>query len=233
MKTSSQLRVLLVEDNANIANNIADYFAKQDVVIDFAYKGKHGCELAVSQYYHCIILDIMLPDIEGLEVCERIRAASERHIPIIMLTARDTLDDKLAGFTHGADDYLTKPFALEELYVRCLALSNRLNMPQQGKVISIGDGEKKITLEYQRQQVSRNNQLLSLPPKVFSILQILIESHPRPVSKSELIDRVWGDNGTDSDSLRSHIYQLRKSVDKPFKTDVIKTIHSVGFSLDI
>ncbi|WP_286272311.1 response regulator transcription factor [Thalassotalea hakodatensis] len=233
MVVSSQLRVLLVEDNIGIANNIADYFTMHDAVIDFAYKGKHGCELAASQYYHCIILDIMLPDIEGLEVCERIRAASDRHIPIIMLTARDTLDDKLAGFTHGADDYLTKPFALEELYVRCLALSNRLNIPQQGKVTSIGDGEKKLTLDYQRQQVSRNNQLLSLPPKVFSILQILIESHPRPVSKSELIDRVWGDNGTDSDSLRSHIYQLRKSVDKPFSTDVVKTIHSVGFALDI
>lgn len=233
MVASSQLRVLLVEDNIGIANNIADYFTMHDAVIDFAYKGKHGCELAASQYYHCIILDIMLPDIEGLEVCEKIRAASERHIPIIMLTARDTLDDKLAGFTHGADDYLTKPFALEELYIRCLTLSNRLNIPQQGKVTSIGDGEKKLTLDYQRQQVSRNKQLLSLPPKVFSILQILIESHPRPVSKSELIDRVWGDNGTDSDSLRSHIYQLRKSVDKPFSADVVKTIHSVGFALDI
>lgn len=233
MESRSQLRILLVEDNPAIANNIADYFSKEDAIVDFAYTGNHGCELATSQFYHCIILDIMLPDIEGLEVCKRIRTKSDRHIPILMLTARDTLEDKLAGFTHGADDYLTKPFALEELYVRCLALSNRINLPNQGRLMSIGVGEKKLTLDYQQQQVSRNDQLLTLPPKIFLILQILMESHPRPVSKSEIVDRVWGENGTDSDSLRSHIYQLRKSVDKPFQTSIIKTLHSVGFSLDI
>ncbi|CAM4248845.1 response regulator transcription factor [Pseudoalteromonas maricaloris] len=233
MKTSSQLNILVIEDNTAIASNIADYFDMQGHNMDFAYTGEQGCELALTQYFDCIILDIMLPDIEGLEVCQRLRLKADRHIPIIMLTARDTLDDKLAGFAQGADDYLTKPFSLEELAARVSALTCRLNPTSAARTLSVGDADKQVTLNYQNQTVTRGETALVLPPILFNILKILMESYPRAVSKSELVERIWGEEGTDSDSLRSHIYQLRKTVDKPFPTTIIKTIHSVGLVLDL
>ncbi|MBR8844583.1 response regulator transcription factor [Pseudoalteromonas sp. JC3] len=233
MKASSQLNLLVIEDNPAIASNIADYFDMQGNNLDFAYTGEQGCELALTQYFDCIILDIMLPDIEGLEVCQRLRLQADRHIPIIMLTARDTLDDKLAGFAQGADDYLTKPFSLEELAARVSALTCRLNPTSAARTLSVGDADKQVTLNYQSQTVTRGETALVLPPILFNILKILMESYPRAVSKSELVERIWGEEGTDSDSLRSHIYQLRKAVDKPFPTAIIKTIHSVGLVLDL
>ncbi|ODB33340.1 DNA-binding response regulator [Pseudoalteromonas sp. BMB] len=233
MKTSSQLNILVIEDNPAIASNIADYFDMQGHSLDFAYTGEQGCELALTQYFDCIILDIMLPDIEGLEVCQRLRLQADRHIPIIMLTARDTLDDKLAGFAQGADDYLTKPFSLEELAARVSALTCRLNPTPAARTLIVGDADKQVTLNYQNQTVTRGETVLVLPPILFNILKILMESYPRAVSKSELVERIWGEEGTDSDSLRSHIYQLRKAVDKPFPTAIIKTIHSVGLVLDL
>ncbi|WP_448213647.1 response regulator transcription factor [Colwellia sp. MEBiC06753] len=232
MKGSSQLKVLVIEDNLAIARNIADYFAIQGEMLDFAYTGEQGCELALSQYFDCIILDIMLPDIEGLAVCQTLRAKADRHIPIIMLTARDTLSDKLAGFAQGADDYLTKPFSLEELYARCRALTNRFASQNSARTLSLGEGDKHLVLSYQSQQITRDDTLLVLPPIQFNLLKILMESYPRAVSKSELVQRIWGEEGTDSDALRSHIYQLRKLVDKPFPSAVIKTIHSVGLVLE-
>ncbi|PCK32442.1 response regulator transcription factor [Pseudoalteromonas piscicida] len=233
MKTSSQLTILVIEDNPAIASNIADYFDMLGHSLDFAYTGEQGCELALTQYFDCIILDIMLPDIEGLEVCQRLRQQADRHIPIIMLTARDTLDDKLAGFAQGADDYLTKPFSLEELAARVSALTCRLNPRQVTRTLCLGEGDRQVTLNYQNQTVTRDHTALVLPPILFNILKILMESYPRAVSKSELVERIWGEEGTDSDSLRSHIYQLRKTVDKPFPTAIIKTIHSVGLVLDL
>ncbi|GLX79916.1 DNA-binding response regulator [Thalassotalea insulae] len=233
MKTSSQLSVLIVEDNLAIANNIADYFDIQGERLDFAYTGKQGCELALNQYYDCIILDIMLPDIEGLEVCQRLRNEADRHIPIIMLTARDTLDDKLAGFAQGADDYLTKPFSLEELHARCRALTYRHTPEKAARELHLAQGDTRLSLSYQSQQIARDDTPLMLPPILFNLLKILMESYPRAVSKTELVERIWGEEGTDSDSLRSHIYQLRKVVDKPFPTAIIKTVHSVGLVLDL
>lgn len=233
MTKTSPLRILAIEDNTAIAENIADFFALKGDILDFAYAGEQGVELALTAYFDCIILDIMLPDIEGLEVCKRIREKADRHIPIIMLTARDTLDDKLAGFQHGADDYLTKPFALDELYMRCCALTLRNASQSAERTLNLGEADKQLVLNYQRQQVTRAGTPLQLSPILFGILKILMESYPRAVSKSELCERIWGEDGTDSDSLRSHIYQLRKAVDKPFATPLIKTIHSVGLALDI
>ncbi|WP_440053091.1 response regulator transcription factor [Pseudoalteromonas sp. T1lg65] len=232
MFNSSPLKVLVIEDNHDIASNIADYFAQQEVITDFAYDGELGCTLALEQYFDCIVLDIALPGMDGLTVCKQLRDKADRHIPIIMLTARDTLDDKLVGFAQGADDYLTKPFALDELYVRCLALSKR-HVLNKSRVIELGQNEKKLCLDIQTNTISRADQTISLQPIAFKILKLLMESHPRALSKSELIDKIWGDEPTDSDALRSHIYQLRKEIDKPFSSPVIKTIHSVGLALDL
>ncbi|KZN29786.1 hypothetical protein N474_16670 [Pseudoalteromonas luteoviolacea CPMOR-2] len=231
-ESEMQFKILVIEDNQEISRNIAEYFEPFGVIMDFAYDGEQGVSLALNQYYDCIILDIMLPKMDGLAVCKLLREQANRHIPIIMLTARDALDDKLVGFSNGADDYLTKPFALEELLVRCLALAKR-HLLNSERTLKLGEGNKQLSLNLQTQQVSRCGQSIVLQPIPFKILQLLMEHHPRPLSRSEISDKIWGDEPTDSDALRSHVYQLRKSIDKPFEDAIIKTIHSVGLALDI
>jgi DNA-binding response OmpR family regulator len=226
------MKVLVIEDNTSLANNIASYFADKPVELDFAYDGQHGLELALSLYFDCVILDINLPKMNGFEVCQALRARATRHIPIIMLTARDALNDKLDGFAAGADDYLTKPFALEELWVRCTALGKR-HLLNTSHTLSVGEGDTKITLNAQTQVVTRAEQTITLQPIGFKILQCLLETHPKAMTKTELIARIWGDEECDPETLRSHLYQLRKVIDKPFAKPVIKTIHSIGIALDL
>lgn len=223
-----KLKILLVEDNHNISLNIADYFQQQGAILDFADNGELGLALAITENYDCIILDLMLPKLDGLAVCQQVRQKAQRPIPIIMMTARDTLDDKRCGFGVGADDYLTKPFDLEELWLRCNALTNRYQQPQEN-VLAIGP----LRLNQQTLQAERDGKLLQLQPIPWQILSTLMQAHPRVVSRSELCDKIWGDEYTESDALRSHLYQLRKTIDKPFEHPIIKTIHGIGFSLDI
>lgn len=221
------ISILVVEDNSAIAKNIAAHFEPLGYLLDFASSGKQGLTLALENYYDLLILDLNLPEMNGLDVCQAIRKKSERHIPILMLTARDTLEDKIVGFEHGADDYLTKPFALQELTLRCQALSRR-NLLHTEHVLTVGD----LAIDRAKKTVTRQGTLLTLKHIPYSILLYLAEAYPRVVSKSELCQKIWGDEPTESDALRSHIYQLRQTVDKPFQTAVLKTIHGIGFSLD-
>ncbi|GMG87316.1 response regulator transcription factor [Biformimicrobium ophioploci] len=230
--SKAKLKILVVEDNIAISKNIAAFMEKHNVELDFAYDGQLACELALSEYYDCIVLDIAMPKMDGLQACKLLREKSARHIPIIMLTARDTLDDKLAGFAQGADDYLTKPFALEELYARCQALVMRQSAASS-KVIALGSGNKAVSLDITSKKVQRAGKDIHLQPIPFAILKMLMEAHPRVVTRSELLEKIWGGESTQSDALRSHLFQLRKALDKPFEEQVIKTIHGVGFSLDL
>ncbi|WP_435274959.1 response regulator transcription factor [Psychrobium sp. nBUS_13] len=223
-----KLKILVIEDNHDISLNIADYFQQQGAVLDFADNGELGLTLAITEHYDCIILDLMLPKLDGIAVCQQVRERAERPIPIIMMTARDTLDDKRLGFGVGADDYLTKPFDLEELWLRCNALANRYQQPLEKKLV-IGP----LTLNLQTKQAERAGKSLQLQPIPWQILTVLMQAHPRVVSRSELCDEIWGDEYTESDALRSHLYQLRKTIDKPFGHPIIKTMHGIGFSLDI
>ncbi|TMO59153.1 response regulator transcription factor [Pseudoalteromonas aurantia] len=222
----ASLKVLVIEDHNDISSNIADYFQTQGASLDFAMNGEQGLNMALKEYFDCVILDLMLPKIDGLQVCAKLREQASRHIPIIMLTARDTLDDKLIGFQQGADDYLTKPFALEELWVRCNALAQR-HLINCDHTLVVGP----LTINKQTQQVQRDKKEIEIQPIPMQILTILMEAHPRAVSRSELCDKIWGEDTTDSDSLRSHIYQLRKAIDKPFNNPLIKTLHGIGFAL--
>lgn len=222
------LNVLLVEDQLSIAQNIADYMEEKGHVFDFASNGKEGLELALAHYYDLIILDLNLPVIDGLEVCKQLRAQADRHIPILMLTARDSITDKVTGFSVGADDYLTKPFSLQELEVRCIALSRR-HLLQTDNVLTIGP----LSLDRNKKQASRSGQLLDLHAMGFRILTVLAEAYPQVVSRSVLTQKIWGDQPTESDAMRSHIYQLRNVLDKPFDVPILKTVHGVGFTLDI
>ena len=225
---TSPLQILLVEDQLSIAQNIADYLEQKGHILDFADRGQQGLSMALETYYDLIILDLNLPTMDGLQVCEHIRQQADRHIPIIMLTARDSIDDKVDGFTVGADDYLTKPFSLQELEVRCLALSKRHLLNTRDKM-TLGP----LVFDRKRKQVSRESRVLELSTMGYKILTILAEAHPQVVSRSELSHKLWGDEPTESDAMRSHIYQLRAVLDKPFDTPVLKTVFGVGFALDI
>jgi len=225
---TTSLYVLLVEDQLNIARNISDYMEAKGHVFDFANQGQQGLDLALENHYDLIILDLNLPVMDGLQVCQQLRAKASRHIPILMLTARDSIEDKVSGFTVGADDYLTKPFSLQELEVRCIALSRR-HLLQTNETLIIGP----ISLDRKRKQVKRDGQLLDLSTMGFRILTILAEAYPQVVSRSALSQKLWGDEPTESDAMRSHIYQLRGVLDKPFDFPLLKTVHGVGFTLEV
>ncbi|SEA51322.1 response regulator transcription factor [Alkalimonas amylolytica] len=224
---TAPLSVLLIEDNSSISANIADYFSQHGAVLDFAVQGQQGLQLALQHYYDVVVLDLMLPVMDGLTLCKALRSQANRHIPVLMLTARDTLDDKLHGFACGADDYLSKPFALPELWARCQALTRRPLPPAYQ--VRVGE----LLLNKQSRQISRQGQLLQLKPIAWQILCLLIEAYPRPMSRTELCRRIWGDEPTESDALRSHLYQLRKVLDQPFPKPMLKTLHGVGFALEL
>lgn len=228
IKQESKISILLVEDQISLATNVAEYFEEKGHTIDFANNGVMGLTLALENFYDVIILDLNLPKLDGLSVCEQIRSQSNRHTPVLMLTARDSIDDKVAGFGVGTDDYLTKPFSLQELEVRCMALARR-HLLQKTDIVTIGG----LSIDRKQNKVTRENMPIELHTMGFKILTILAEAYPQVVSKTELTQKLWGDEPTESDALRSHIYQLRNSLDKPFGSSMLKTVHGVGFVLEL
>ena len=220
------IRVLLIEDNYAIAEQLCDFLARHPFEVDYANDGKTGFRLFQKNAYDVIILDLMLPDINGIDLCEKMKNTSDIVIPILMLTARDSIADKGLGFDAGADDYLTKPFELEEVVMRCLALAKRHQL-HKSTCLTIGD----LTMDMQQHQVHRAGRPLKLSLTDFNILLALVHAYPNAVSRTELIAKVWGDDFPDSDVLRSHIYTLRNIIDKPFEHAMIKTIHGLGFKL--
>ena len=219
--------ILLVEDHRDIAEMVAAHLERDNFLIDYADNGNLGYNLGRENSYDAIVLDVMLPGIDGLTVCKKLRQENAVRCPILMLTARDTLEDKLMGFDVGADDYLLKPFDLEELSARLKALIRRT----QGKGISQKLQVSDLVLDQNTQTVFRNNQEIILTPICRKILSILMSESPGVVHKKEIEKFIWSDSPPDSDALRSHIYALRKSVDKPFASPLIHTIPSVGWRL--
>lgn len=222
------LYILVVEDQQSIAQNIADYMENKGHVLDFASQGDQALELVLTNHYDLVILDLNLPAMDGLEVCKQVRTQASHHVPIIMLTARDSIDDKISGFTLGTDDYLTKPFSLEELEVRCIALSRRYLL-QTDHTLTFDQ----LIIDRKSQQVTRAGIKLELHSMGYRILSILAEAYPQVVSRSRLSQKLWGDEPTESDALRSHIYQLRNILDKPYDYPMIKTMHGIGFRLNV
>lgn len=223
----SGLRILVVEDNALLRAQIASLFELHQHRVDFAANGRSGLSLALADPPDVLVLDLSLPGMDGLEVCRQLRERSDRHIPILMLTARDSLDDKLCGFTAGADDYLVKPFAGDELLARCNALALRHRVGER-HVLQIGS----LRLDRRSGEISRHGVPLELQQTAELILRALAEAWPRALTRSELIQQLWGDEAPQSDPLRSHLYLLRLALDKPFERAMLKTVHGVGFRLE-
>jgi DNA-binding response OmpR family regulator len=221
------LRILVVEDNLALRMSMAAVFDTHGMRADFAADGRTGLRLALDDPPDVLVLDLTLPGLDGLRVCERLRADADRHIPILMLTARDALEDKIRGFDAGADDYLVKPFADKELVARCLALSRRHRV---GEAHSLTVGTLRI--DRRTSAVEREGRAIELHQTSYRILLLLAEAWPRTLTRSELIQRLWGDDPPPSDSLRSHLYLLRQALDKPFARPMLHTVHGVGFKLD-
>lgn len=223
---TKNLRILIVEDNMDLAENISDSLESRGHITDFAIDGPNGLHLALTGAYDLIILDLMLPGFDGLTLCKRLREDSEQYIPVLMLTARDTLDDKLLGFEHGADDYLVKPFALRELVARVNALAKRDEIGSKRR-ICVSD----LILDFGTQRVERAGKSIELNRTCMNILKILMQASPEVVSRADLEFAIWGDLPPKSDSLRSHMYTLRRKIDKPFDISLIHTVQGLGYAI--
>jgi DNA-binding response OmpR family regulator len=220
------MRILIVEDNPDIAANIGDYLEDRGHVVDFAGDGVTGLHLAVVEDFDAIVLDLALPGMDGLEVCRKLRQEAGKQTPVLMLTARDRLEDKLAGFETGADDYLVKPFALQEVEVRLDALVRRGRRPAS-RVLQVG----KLQFNIDTLTVHRSGVEIELNPIGLKLLRSLMEASPNVVTRAELEKKVWGEELPDSDSLRVHIHSLRSMIDKPFGSKMIQTRHGIGYRL--
>lgn len=221
-------KILIIEDNPDIVANIYAFFEPKGYELDNAHNGPSGLSLLAENHYDVVLLDVMLPGMNGTDLCRNLRQKLHLKTPVLMLTARDTISDKVTGFDSGADDYLVKPFSLVELEVRVKALLRRHQDEYFDQDISIGP----LTLNIEKHTAYRENTLLKLTPTAFKILQILMQSYPNVVNKHELEQRVWSeDDIPNSDALRTHLHSLRSQVDKPFDYPMIITVPAVGYQI--
>lgn len=222
------MKLLIVEDNAQLVANVFAYFEARGHVMDAAPDGLTGLHLAVANDYDAIILDWMLPRMDGPILAQRLRVDAGKRTPIIMLTARDELVDKLSGFHAGVDDYLTKPFALPELEVRLQALVARsqVTAPQQ-RLLQVAD----LSMNLDTLEVVRAGQSIKLYPACRKLLECLLRATPAVVSRDRLEQAVWGDSPPDSDMLRTHLYELRRAVDSGQLDKLIHTVPRLGYRI--
>jgi DNA-binding response OmpR family regulator len=221
-------RVLVVEDHAPLREQITTLLQAAGQRVDEASDGRIALALALASPPDVLVLDLGLPGLSGLELCRRLRAQAAQPVPVLMLTARDSLPDKLAGFDAGADDYLIKPFAGDELLARVQALARRAGAGRDFR-LHIGP----LAIDRRSREAWRDGQRLVLPPTAFAILLLLAEAWPRALTRSELIRRLWDSDPPESDPLRTHLYQLRQQLDKPFATPMLYTVHGVGMRLQV
>ncbi|EGU34949.1 two component transcriptional regulator [Vibrio sp. N418] len=220
------MKILIVDDSHNVAETIADYLELEGMIIDCAYHGEAALKLVAEQHYDVIIMDIMMPKIDGISAVKKLRQEQFCNTPILFLTAKDSLDDKVAAFEAGGDDYLLKPFAMQELSLRVKALASRGPRQDIGQL-----GFADITVNTQTDEVRRAGVVLKLSRIQRKILKELLRHAPAIVSRQELTDSVWGDDEPSSDALRSHIYGLRSALDKGFEQSRLETIHGQGYRI--
>jgi len=202
------MRILLVEDNRDILANLADYLGLKGYTVDCAQDGLSGLHLAATEHYDLIVLDIMLPGIDGYTLCKRLREDARRDTPVIMLTARDQLDDRLQGFPR-----------IEAVLRRAQGGGRRS--------LQVGD----LSYDLDTLEVTRQGRLLKLNPVGLKLLAVLMQKSPHVLRREVLEEALWGDDCPDSDSLRSHVHQLRQVIDKPFDKPLLHTVHGVGYRM--
>lgn len=218
--------ILLVEDNDALAANIGEYLEQEGDIVDFAHDGLSGLRLAEANAYDVLVLDLMLPGLDGLQLAARLRERASHRTPILMLTARDTLKDKLDGFEAGGDDYLTKPFDLLELRARLKALVRRAG--GGNRVLAFGD----LIYDTGTLAVKRGAAPIKLTRTGLRMLELLMRRAPEVVSRQEMERAIWGDEPPDSDAaLRVHVHGLRVALDRPFDIKLLHTVPGIGYRL--
>ena len=220
------MRLLIIEDHRDIAAGIADFLRALGHEVQLAGDGVSGLNLAMKGDCDVIVLDRMLPKLDGTELCRRLREHSSQ-VPILMLTALDTVADKVSGFEAGADDYLPKPFALAELRVRIEALHRRANGAREAQQLRVTD----LCYDLGTLQATRAGKPVTLNPTTRKILELLMRASPQVVPRTQLEHELWGRNVPEDDVLRIHIHALRAAVDKPFRSKLLHTVHGAGYRL--
>ena len=222
------MRLLVIEDNPDIVANLYAYLEPKGYVLDSAANGYAGLALAAQHPFDLIIVDVMLPGLNGLEIVQRLRHELHSGVPVLMLTARDTVQDKVAGFDSGADDYMVKPFSLVELEVRVKALLRRAaGLAAPHRVLRVGE----LSFDTEAFEVARAGKPIALTRSGFILLRCLMRDAPRVVSRDALERELWGDDRPDSDALRTHIHALRQALDRPFAFPMLRTVPGIGFKL--
>lgn len=218
---------LIIEDNPDIVANLYGFLEPLGYTLDVAMNGSAGVMRAASEHYDVIVLDLELPGLDGIEVCRQLRRDKRLATPILMLTARDTVNDKLSGFEVGADDYLVKPFSLVELDARLKALVRRARNETVDHILEFGD----LRYDLSRCEAKRAGHKLALTPTGFKLLEALMRKAPALITREELMREIWGDDPPDSDALRTHIHALRQAMDRPFVHPMLRTIAGNGYRL--
>ncbi len=222
------MKILLIEDDHRISSSLKRGFEIEGFTVDVAFNGETGLDMALSDGFDVIVLDLMLPLLNGIEVCEALRE-QKNQTPILMLTAKTEVSDKVKGLTVGADDYLGKPFAFEELLARIKALSRR-SRTQQSEVISVED----LTLDRQTFVVSRNGKTIELSKKEFLLLEYLLQNKNKTLSKEQIINHVWEfDTDILPNTVEVYMGYLRNKIEKPFrsKKKIIQTVRGFGYKI--
>jgi DNA-binding response OmpR family regulator len=219
------MRLLLVEDDEEISEQIARALRRDGFIVDTAPDGEEGLDLALADNYSAVILDIMLPKRDGWSICSEIRRR-RMTVPVLMLTARDSIDDRIKGLEGGADDYLAKPFDIRELLARVKALLRRHNVHKTG-IIRIAD----LEIDTNAHTVRRAGGEIKLTPREFSLLEALARNEGRTLTRQVILESVWSNEESLEGSVNFHVTSLRKKVDAPFPAKLIHTTHGIGYVL--
>jgi len=222
------MRILVVEDEHRIGSSIKKGLELEKYAVDLAFDGRDGFDLASTEEYDCLILDLMLPGIDGLTICDKLRKMNI-HTPILILTAKSQIEDKVAGLDSGADDYLTKPFSFEELIARVRALIRR-PLGMQSTVLKVGD----LELDTVTFGVKRGSTMINLSNKEYSLLEYLMRHAGDIVSKDQIVSHIWNyDDDVLPNTVEVYIRKLRKKIDLPFKDKkiLIETVRGFGYKI--
>jgi DNA-binding response OmpR family regulator len=223
------MHLLVVEDERRLANLLRRMLAEERHTVDLAHDGRTGLDLALSDTYDMVILDLMLPDVDGIEICRQMRQ-NRVETPVLMLTARGAVEDRVKGLNVGADDYLIKPFAMEELLARVNALLRRRGRGfENGTTLTVGD----LTLDLVRHEARRAGRLIELTAKEFALLEFLMRHPGQVLTRTQITDHVWRyDLEALSNVVDLYIHYLRDKVDQGFGRPLIKTVRGVGYKIE-
>lgn len=222
------MRVLIIEDNVDLASDMFDFLEAKGHILDSAGNGITGMHLALVNEYDAIVLDLILPGMDGITLCRKLREEGGKTTPILMITGRDRLEDKIAGLEAGADDYLTKPIELCEVELRLRVLCRRAGIHfQKLRKLVVED----LILNPSTRSVQRGDKTIDISPIPYKILEILMARSPQVVNREEIENVLWGDIRPNSDSLRAHVHYLRELIDKPFKKKLIRTKFGFGYQI--